>query len=156
MNSVLKKKLYLPGVIIRVFFFEFVDITQVMHPTALMKALIDVVSCVEVAAKHALEIFPNKLFDNFSRMGVMVLVIPHSWGTHAPDISIQAIFSPASLICLNGGTGLDLRFERLQPWLEVRNEAMLQFDDLPTAYKEAMNGLQVHLDLSDGQAHQGP
>jgi hypothetical protein len=74
------------------------DIPHSVNPPALRKVLRDGGPCRDVASQHALGGFPMHRCDDVSGMGVMRLVIPHRWGANAPDISIEAIFSPARLI----------------------------------------------------------
>src|SRR5260370_8290038 len=68
----------------------------------------DVVSCVEIASKHSLKVLPDQLLDHFPCPRVMVFVVPHGRGTHAPDVAILAVFSPSRLIPLDRGPGRDL------------------------------------------------
>ena len=74
----------------------------------------DVVACIEIAVQHSFELAADQLFDHFACPRVMVLVVTHAGGTHAPDVAIAAILAPARLISLHRRTGADLLFEGIE------------------------------------------
>src|SRR5258708_40085098 len=107
-----------------------------------MEALINVVPCIEVASQHALEGLPKQLFDHFSSTGVMILVISHGWGTHTPDISIEAIFSPSRFIGLHRPTRPDRGLEIVGQGLGMRTDAVGDLHDFSHAQPHSMPARQ--------------
>ncbi|HEU5380850.1 MAG TPA: hypothetical protein VFV38_35960 [Ktedonobacteraceae bacterium] len=108
----------------------------------MMKTLINVVPCIEVASQHALEGFPKQLFDHFSGTGVMILVISHSWGTHTPERSIEAIFSPSRFISLHRRTRTDRGLEIVEQGLGMRTDAVEYLHDFSSAHLHSMQAEQ--------------
>src|SRR5260370_13619259 len=118
-----------------------------MDPTALMQSLMDVVAGIEIAAQHSFELAADQLFDHFACPRVMVLVVTHAGGTHAPDVAIAAIFAPARLISLHRPTGADLLFAGIEGGLHMVLDPMQQFDNLANAHSESMHGQQIVSEL---------
>jgi hypothetical protein len=63
-----------------------------------METLMDVVPGIKIAAQHALEVLPNQLFDHFSAARMVVFVIPDARSRDAPDVAVDAVFSPPRFI----------------------------------------------------------
>jgi len=116
----------------------------------------DVVACIEIAVQHSFELAADQLFDHFACPRVMVLVVTHAGGTHAPDVAIAAILAPARLISLHRRTGADLLFEGIEGGLYMVLDPMQQFDNLANAHPEAMHGQQIVSELPNGQARHRP
>jgi hypothetical protein len=90
-----------------------------MDPASLMKTLMDVVPGIKIATQHALEILPDQLLDDFSGPRMMVFVIADGGSGDAPDIAVDAIFSPSGFICLHRRAGADLCFQGIEHGLYV-------------------------------------
>ncbi len=133
--------------------FDLVDVAQEMNPTALMPALVTVVAGVNIAAHDAGELVADQAVDHFPSAGVMLLVVAHRWSAHAPDISIEAIFSPSRFIGLHGGAGSDVRCEIMKQGAGMPHHTGEHLNDLSHAHLDSMPGGQQVSDLSDGQAH---
>jgi len=84
----------------------------------------------------------------------MVFVVAHSWGTHTPNVAIDAIFSPARLIGLDRGTGADLCLEIIKHGLSMMPDPVEPFHDLACAHKKPMQISHALSQLLNGQAHQ--
>ncbi len=128
----------LPGpspqhLILRKLLLELMDIAQEMDPTPLVQPLMDVVTRVEIAAQDSLEVVPDQVFDHLSTPGMVVFIIAESWGRKAPDVSVQAIFSPARLIRLHGWTRADLRLESIEQGLGIGSQTVENLNDLSHA-----------------------
>src|SRR5437868_10683595 len=96
-----------------------------------METLMDIVCGIKIAAQHALEVLPDQLLDDFSGPRMMVFVIANGGRGDAPDIAVDAIFSPSGFICLHRRAGADLGFEGLEHGLRILPDPMQQFHELP-------------------------
>ena len=83
----------------------------------------------------------------------MVFILTNAGCGDAPDGAIAAIFSPPRLIGLDGGTGAQLRLERIELGLHLCFHPMQQFHNLLNADRDTVQREQVHLDLSNRQTH---
>src|SRR5271157_6237582 len=103
-----------------------------------MQTLMDVVSSIKIAAQHPLEVLPDQLLDDFSSPRMVVFVIADARGRDAPDVAVDAIFSPAGFIGLDRRTGAHLRFETIENWLRILSDPMQQFHQFPQADLKAV------------------
>src|SRR5215467_3057187 len=84
---------------------------------------------------------------------MMVFKIADARRGDTPDIAIDAIFAPSRLVCLHRRTGANLPFERIQVRLHLGLDAVQHLHNLATADRDPMQGVQVQLNLSNGQPH---
>src|SRR5712691_12315592 len=114
-----------------------------MHPAPLMQTLMDVVGGVKITAQHALEVLAQHQLDDFPAARVVILIVAYCWGTHTPDVAVLAVFSPARVIRLHGGTGPNGVFEGGKGRGHRLREPMADLHNLSATDLQAMQGLQI-------------
>ncbi|HEY6407333.1 MAG TPA: hypothetical protein VIY29_07695, partial [Ktedonobacteraceae bacterium] len=63
------------------------------------QTVMDIVSPVEITAQHAREVLSDQLLDHFPTPRMMVFVIADRGSGDAPDVAVEAVFSPSGFIC---------------------------------------------------------
>src|SRR5260370_42301224 len=102
-----------------------------------METLMDIVSGIKIAAQHALEVLPDQLLDHLSAPRMVIFIIPDCRCGDAPDISVDAIFSPAGFIRLHRSAGSDCCLEGSEHGLRILRDPMQQFPELPKTHLKA-------------------
>lgn len=84
---------------------------------------------------------------------MVVFVIPDGRGGNTPDVSVQAIFSPARLIGLHRWTRTEGGLEIIEHRLGMRDEAVEDLNDLSNAHLNPVQRVQQRANLPHGQTH---
>lgn len=87
------------SLILQICLCEIMPMAHGMCPPVLLPSRMASGAGRNVAARHPLDVFPDHLDDRVFRAGVVGLVrADDRWGTHTPDFSIGAVFSPPCFI----------------------------------------------------------
>src|SRR5260370_40314947 len=107
-----------------------------------METLMDIVSGIKIAAQHALEVLPDQLLDHLSAPRMVIFIIPDCRCGDAPDISVDAIFSPDGFIRLHRTAGAECWLEVSEHGLRILRHPIQQVHELPKTHLKAVERSQ--------------
>src|SRR5437868_9402065 len=112
-------------------FFQLMQVSQQMHPTALVHAQVRVVAAVEITHHHAFELLAQDLFDDTCGARLAVDKVTQALSRKAPDIAVLTTLSPRRLIAIDHRRATNLLLDRFDKGFAALGDALNERHQLP-------------------------